>query len=70
MANAYSFARYGKPFDLAQAQSDYKYATSVPTQNTIKMLQSLTGEGGKNNAGTLAQLQSQFDTPSCKYTRP
>jgi hypothetical protein len=61
MANAYSFARYGKPFDLAQAQSDYKYATSVPTQNTIKMLQSLTGEGGKNNAGTLAQLQSQFD---------
>jgi hypothetical protein len=61
MANAYSFARYGKPFDLAQAQSDYKYATAVPTQNTLKLLQSLTGEGNKNNSGTFKQLEDKFN---------
>jgi hypothetical protein len=60
MANAYSFARYGKPFDLAQAQSDYKYATAGGTQNTLKLLQSLTGDN-KNNSGTFKQLEDRFN---------
>jgi hypothetical protein len=60
-ANAYSYARYGKPFDLAQAQSDYKYATAKGTQDTIKLLQSLTGEDNKNNSGTFAQLDTAFN---------
>jgi len=59
-ANDYSFARYGKPFDAAGAQEDYKYANQKSTQDTLRLLQSLTGD--TNNAGgTLAQLQSQFD---------
>jgi hypothetical protein len=61
LANDYSFARYGKPFDAAQAQEDYKYANAKSTQDTIKMLQSLTGDDNKNTSGTLAQLQTQLD---------
>lgn len=61
LANAYSQARYGKNFDMAQAQSDYKYANQKSTQDTIKLLQSLTGEDNKNNGGTLKQLETDFD---------
>lgn len=60
-ANDYSFARYGKTFDLAKAQEDYKYANAKSTQDTLRLLRSLTGEDNKNAGGTLSQLQSQFD---------
>lgn len=53
-ANAYSMQKYGKPFNIAQAQSDYKYATAPQTQNTLKYLNSLTGPDG--NAGNLGEL--------------
>ena len=60
-ANDYSFARYcGKTFDAAQATADYKYAlTRRRRKNTVKMLQSLTGEDGKNTGGTLSQLSNE-----------
>lgn len=54
-ANQYSLQKYGKPFDIAKASSDYKFATNVQTQNTLKYLNSLTGPDGKS--GNLAELQ-------------
>jgi hypothetical protein len=41
-ANQYSLEKYGKPFDIAQATIDYKFATNVQTQNTLKYLNSVT----------------------------
>ena len=41
-ASQYSLEKYGKPFDIAQATIDYKYATNVQTQNTLKYLNSVT----------------------------
>jgi len=61
LANDYSFARYGRTFDPAQAATDFKYANQKSTQDTLKLVQSLTGEGGLNNTGTLKQLQDQFN---------
>jgi hypothetical protein len=55
-ANEYSFARYGKPWDPAQATIDYKFAQNTGTQNTLKYLNSLTGA---NNTG--GNLQSLVD---------
>ena len=70
-ANDYSFARYGKTFDAAQATADYKYANQKTTQDTVKMLQSLTGEDGKNTGGTLSQLSNDLtalgNTPVPKW---
>jgi hypothetical protein len=62
-ASQYSLEKYGKPFDLAQAQSDYKYATTSTNQNTLKMIQGMTEPGGaidiaKGAATALPQLNS------------
>jgi hypothetical protein len=62
-ANEYSLAKYGKPFDLAQAQSDYKYATTSANQNTLKMIQGMVEPGGaidiaKGAAVALPKLNS------------
>lgn len=46
MANEYSLQKYGKPFDIAQAQADYKYATATRTQDTLKMIQSMIEPNG------------------------
>jgi hypothetical protein len=62
-ANEYSQQKYGRPFDIAKAQSDYKFATNPQTQNTLKYLNSLTGSD--NRSGNLAALVSQ----SNKITR-
>jgi hypothetical protein len=56
-ANAYSLAKYGVPFDIAKASSDYRYATNMGTQNTLKYLNSLVGHD--NKGGNLAQLVDQ-----------
>lgn len=61
-ANAYSLATTGKPFNIAQADRDYKFATNVQTQNTLNYLGSLVGtdDGNGNLAGgNLDQLISQ-----------
>jgi hypothetical protein len=60
-ANQYSLERYGKPFDIAAAQSDYKYSTNSTNQNTLKMIAGMTEKGGaidiaKGAATALPQL--------------
>ncbi len=62
-ADKYSQEKYGKPFDIAKAQSDYKFANNPQTQNTLKYLNSLTGSD--NKSGNLAALVDQ----SNKITR-
>jgi hypothetical protein len=60
-AQSYSQQKYGKPFDVAQAQSDYKFATNANTQNTLRYLNSLTGADGKGgNLAALVQLSDKI----------
>jgi hypothetical protein len=60
-ANQYSMEKYGKPFDMAKAQSDYKYSTNANTQNTLKFLNSLTGADNKSgNLGALVGLSNKI----------
>jgi hypothetical protein len=61
-ASQYSIQKYGRPFDIAQAQSDYKFATNANTQNTLKYLNSLTGADNKSgNLGTLVSLSNKIN---------
>jgi hypothetical protein len=56
-ANAYSLQKYGKPFDVAKAVGDYKFATNTQTYNTLNYLNSLTGRDDKSgNLGKLVQM--------------
>src|SRR5207248_2193137 len=60
-ANEYSISKYGKPFDLAQAQGDYKFANNPSTQNTLRYLNSLTGADNKGgNLGALIALSNRI----------
>lgn len=59
-ARSYSLAKYGRPFDLARAQSDYKFANNPATQNTLRYLNSLTGSD--NKSGNLGELFRLSDT--------
>ena len=61
-ADAYSYAKYGQPFDMARATVDYSYAKAAKTQDTLKLVQALTGEDNKNVGGSLTQLQDQLKT--------
>lgn len=63
-ANAYSQQKYGQPFDIAGATSDYQYAKNPQTQNTLKMINAMTDKGGsieiaQKAASKLPQLDSQ-----------
>lgn len=63
-ASQYSLEKYGKPFDLAQAQSDYKYATTSQNQNTLKMINAMIEPNGSiqiaaNAAKSLPQMDSK-----------
>lgn len=58
-ADDYSMAKYLKPFDFQKADTDYKYSAQKGTKDTLNLIQSLTGGGGENNSGTLAQLERQ-----------
>jgi Leucine-rich repeat (LRR) protein len=61
-ANSYSMARYGRPFDLAQAQGDFKFANNPSTQNTLRYLNSLTGADNKGgNLGALVNLSNKIN---------
>jgi hypothetical protein len=63
-ANAYSQQKYGEPFDIAGATSDYQYAKNPQTQNTLKMINAMTDKGGsieiaQKAAAKLPQMNSQ-----------
>jgi hypothetical protein len=61
-ARKYSVQKYGKPFDVAKATSDYKFATNVQTQNTLKFLNSLTGPDNKSgNLQALIDASNNID---------
>jgi hypothetical protein len=61
-ANRYSLAKFGRTFDLAQAQADYKFATNPSTQNTLRYLNSLTGADNKGgNLGALVNLSNKIN---------
>lgn len=55
-ANEYSQQKYGQPFDFAKAASDYKYSSDKSTQNTLKYLNSLTGNPVTGTKGNLDLL--------------
>lgn len=60
-ANAYAQATTGKPFNIAQADRDYKYATNINTQNTLNYLGSLVGSAnadGSFSGGNLGDLKT------------
>lgn len=65
LANQYSLATTGKPFDIAQAQSDYRTATNQQTQSTLKLINGITEQGGALDiAANAAQaLPKGFFTP-------
>ncbi|MGH9523164.1 MAG: hypothetical protein ACRD3E_11600 [Terriglobales bacterium] len=65
-ANEYSMQKYGKPFDVAQASLDYKFATNPATQNTLRYLNSLTGPN--NKSGNLGALTAMSDSPGLART--
>lgn len=53
-ANAYSIQTTGKPFDIAKASADYKFATQKSTTDTLNFLNSLVGRD--NASGNLGQI--------------
>jgi hypothetical protein len=56
-ANTYSLATTGKPFDIAKAVGDYKFATNANTYNTLNFLNSLTGRDNQSgNLGTVVAM--------------
>lgn len=50
----------GKPFNIAQADRDYKFANNVNTQNTLNSLVSLVG--GPNKSGNMDELKAISDS--------
>lgn len=58
-ANTFSQQKYGKPFDVAKAIGDYKFATNTGTYNTLNYLNSLTGRD--NQSGNLGKLVQMSD---------
>jgi hypothetical protein len=63
-ADDYSKQKYGKPFDFEKAQRDYQFAQNVGTQNTLKYLNSLTGNsqtGEKGNLQLLVDISNGVD---------
>ena len=57
-ADRQEMAETGKHFNIARAQTDYKFANQPSTQNTLKYLNSLTG-GQDPSTGNLAELVNQ-----------
>lgn len=58
-ANTYSMQKYGRPFDVAKAIGDYKFATRGSTYDTLNYLNSLTGRD--NQSGNLGKLVQMSD---------
>jgi hypothetical protein len=64
-ANAYSLQKYGKPFDIAQATTDYKQANNPQVQNMLKMVAAMSAPNGElaiavNASKALPQLNSSL----------
>lgn len=60
-ANTYSIAKYGRPFDVAKAAGDYKFATNPQTYNMLNYLNSLTGRDNQSgNLGTVVQMSDKL----------
>jgi hypothetical protein len=64
-ASAYSLAKYGKPFDIAQAGTDYKQANNPQVQGMLKMVGAMSAPNGElaiavNAAKALPQLNSSL----------
>jgi hypothetical protein len=62
-ANAYSLQKYGRPFDIAQATTDYKQANNPQVQSMLKMVGAMSAPNGElaiavNAAKALPQLNS------------
>lgn len=45
-ADKASWGSYGKPYDGAQAESEYKYSTQKSTQDTLKLINGIVDKGG------------------------
>lgn len=63
-AKAYSLKKYGKPFDIAQAQTDYRYANRGQTKDTLNMVRGMIEDNGslsilQSAAKGLPQLNEQ-----------
>jgi hypothetical protein len=59
-ANAYSMQTTGKPFDIAKASADYKFATQKGTTDTLNYLNSLTGrDNASGNLQKVVELSKQ-----------
>jgi hypothetical protein len=62
-ANNYSMTKYGKPFDIAQAQTDYKYANQKSTKDTLNMINGMTEKGGAIDIASQAAAKlPRFDS--------
>ncbi len=64
-ANAYSLQKYGKPFDIAQAATDYKQANNPQVQSMLKMVGAMSAPNGElaiavNAAKALPQMNSSL----------
>jgi hypothetical protein len=60
-ADEYSRRTTGKPFDIAKAQADYRYATQKSTTDTLNYLNSLTGRDNQSgNLGKVVQMSQQL----------
>jgi len=56
-ANEISMRETGRPFPIATAIADYKFASNPQTKNTLNFLNSLTGrDNNGGNLGTVVQL--------------
>lgn len=65
-ATDYSMSAYGKKFNIAQADRDYKFAQRPQTQDTLKYLSSLVGNDEKDggNLGELKRLSNSINRTS------
>lgn len=62
-ANEYSLQTTGKPFDIAQASTDYKYANQKSTKDTLNMINGMTEKGGAIDIATQAASKlPKFDS--------
>lgn len=60
-ANAYSMQTTGKPFDIAKAAGDYKFATNKGTYDTLNYLNSLTGrDNASGNLGAVVTMSNKL----------
>jgi hypothetical protein len=64
-ANAYSLQKYGKPFDIAQATTDFKQANNPQVQAMLKMVGAMSAPNGElaiavNASKALPQLNSSL----------